>query len=70
MIRAGVKYTFSRIFQYKYTIFNQIQIHTYFYMIQIHCQRGIKYKYVFDPRPVHDIISVKSPVQIPESCKQ
>ena len=41
--RAGVKYTFPRIFKYKCTIFNQIQIHSYFYIIQMSSQRRIKY---------------------------
>ena len=30
--RAGVKYTFSWIFKYKYTIFNQIQIGTFLFL--------------------------------------
>ena len=53
--RAGVKYTFFQNYKYKYTIFNQthIQIRSYFYIIQIRCLKGIKYKYVFDPRLVH-----------------
>ena len=52
--RAGVKYAFSS--KYKYTIFNQIeiQIRSYFYIIQIRCLIGMKYKYVFDHRPAND----------------
>ena len=51
--RAGVKYTFSPKLQIQMHIFNQIQIQirSYFHIIQIRFQRGIKYKYVFDPRP-------------------
>ena len=48
----GSNTLFSQNTNYNYTIFNQIQIQirSYFCINQICCPKGIKYKYVFDPR--------------------